>query len=370
MHMKHLLHLTFCFLGLLATSQNLVLNPSFEEFKDCPWNIGMFNNNVSYWSCPNHGSTDFFRTCNSANTTNENYNGRQHPAEGKGYAGLYCYAIDDYREYIQGELSQTLEADKLYEVSFHVSLSEASSHALKTLSVLFTGERIGYQLNRSSVFQTPNSDYSRFSNLSEKYIDLTTLKVELQSLYQINTSGFYTDMVNWETITFVYKAKGYEQFLTIGNFSSNKDTVIHQVNADFEHPFAYYYIDEVSVVEIENYEVEKTYTFKNVLFDFDKATLLDISQIELDSLYQHLESHSKLYVEIYGHTDAVGTQERNEELSQERAKAVQDYLILKGLNPTRIKAFGFGSSLPVDSNETEVGRSQNRRVEFKLIQEP
>src|SRR5690606_2704348 len=124
--------------------------------------------------------------------------------------------------------------------------------------------------------------------------------------------------------------------------------------------FAYCYIDDVSIEPLEKLPLEtvvdelpeeqitlenhRIYTFKNVLFDFDKADLLPISLDELQKLYSHLEANQNVTIEIYGHTDAVGTQSRNEQLSQERAKAVADYLMSLGLHSERIKWFGDGSS--------------------------
>ena len=84
-------------------------------------------------------------------------------------------------------------------------------------------------------------------------------------------------------------------------------------------------------------ENHKIYTFKNVLFDFYKADLLPISLDELQKLYSHLETNQNITIEIYGHTDAIGTQIRNEQLSQERANAVADYLMSLGLDSERIK---------------------------------
>jgi len=93
-----------------------------------------------------------------------------------------------------------------------------------------------------------------------------------------------------------------------------------------------------------------------------------VSKAELNQLYKHLRENSNLKIEIYGHTDNVGLATRNHELSEQRAKAVEDYLILQGLSATKIKSFGFGSTQPISNNETEEGRLQNRRVTFKLIQ--
>jgi outer membrane protein OmpA-like peptidoglycan-associated protein len=106
-----------------------------------------------------------------------------------------------------------------------------------------------------------------------------------------------------------------------------------------------------------------------VLFEFDKATLIATSVKELDELYTYLQERPTFTIEIYGHTDSIGTPKRNKELSIERAKAVSDYLIAKGLNVSRIKWFGFGSKKPIVPNDTEAQRKKNRRVEFRLNSE-
>jgi outer membrane protein OmpA-like peptidoglycan-associated protein len=97
--------------------------------------------------------------------------------------------------------------------------------------------------------------------------------------------------------------------------------------------------------------------------------LVETSVKELDELYTYLEKRPKLKVEIYGHTDNVGTTRRNKELSLQRAKAVSMYLISKGLEASRIEWFGFGSSKPIVPNDTAAQRKKNRRVAFKLNSE-
>ena len=106
-----------------------------------------------------------------------------------------------------------------------------------------------------------------------------------------------------------------------------------------------------------------------ILFDFDKATLKPESKTELDRIGAILIQAADLAVEIGGHTDAVGTDQYNLKLSDERAKAVHDYL---EANFPQIKADnlvskGYGEGTPVASNKTKEGRAQNRRVEFKII---
>ncbi|MEZ5149266.1 MAG: OmpA family protein [Bacteroidales bacterium] len=72
-------------------------------------------------------------------------------------------------------------------------------------------------------------------------------------------------------------------------------------------------------------------------------------------------------IEISGHTDNVGTPEYNLELSKNRAKAVNDYLVDNGIDQARLLYKGYGESEPIDTNDTETGKANNRRTEFKVI---
>ena len=69
---------------------------------------------------------------------------------------------------------------------------------------------------------------------------------------------------------------------------------------------------------------------------------------------------------VKGHTDSVGSEQLNQDLSEKRADGVKRFLIAEGVAPYRVRSFGFGESLPVASNETAAGRQQNRRVEIEL----
>lgn len=381
---KKLLYFTI-FISHLTQSQNLVLNPSFEEFKDCPWQIGRFNKNVTDWSTPNLSSTDFFSSC-SKSVGFVNYNGNQEPKSGKSFAGFYLFSPDNYREYVQGELSQKLLAGKQYIITFYISLAENSTHSLNNISLLFTQEKLGFKPvseNKSSVLTQSNYNYNPFKHIDEDYIKPSNYTKQPFQMIHFKNELFYNHPEKWTEVTIVYTALGYENFFTIGNFDSNSKTEKQQRFRKQKHEFAYYYIDDVSIKPLEKLQEEplleiskeekitlenyKIYTFKNVLFDFDKANLLPISLDELQKLYSHLEANQQTTIEIYGHTDAIGTQIRNEQLSQERAKAVADYLISLGLHSERIKWFGYGSAKPVATNETDEGRAENRRVEFQLF---
>ncbi len=110
----------------------------------------------------------------------------------------------------------------------------------------------------------------------------------------------------------------------------------------------------------------KPTVLKNVLFKSGSAALLEDSYEELDQLFRLLSTNPELKIQINGHTDNVGNEATNQTLSTARAKAVADYLIGLKINPTRIKYKGFGKSKPIDSNDTETGRRNNRRTEFEI----
>ncbi len=121
------------------------------------------------------------------------------------------------------------------------------------------------------------------------------------------------------------------------------------------------------VIPLSPIKKGKKTILKNIFFDIDSYELQDKSSAELGRLFQFLETNNEIRVEIGGHTDNTGSETHNKQLSLNRAKSVYDYLISKGITTSRILFKGYGSSLPVDSNNTEKGRQKNRRTEFKII---
>jgi outer membrane protein OmpA-like peptidoglycan-associated protein len=114
-------------------------------------------------------------------------------------------------------------------------------------------------------------------------------------------------------------------------------------------------------------EVGQSVRLNNLFFDFGKATLRKESFSELGRLADVLRRNPNMAVEIAGHTDSVGTAERNQELSQQRANAVAMYLKGKGIGNERVTVAGYGATKPLAPNETEEGRQRNRRVEFVIL---
>ncbi|MEI6899480.1 MAG: OmpA family protein [Bacteroidota bacterium] len=120
-------------------------------------------------------------------------------------------------------------------------------------------------------------------------------------------------------------------------------------------------------IPLQMIKVGETVVLKNIFFDTDKFELKPESQSELNRLIALLHSNPTLKIEISGHTDNSGGIEHNLTLSKNRAKSVYDFLVSKGILTTRLTHNGYGASKPIDSNETEQGKANNRRTEFKVI---
>ena len=102
-------------------------------------------------------------------------------------------------------------------------------------------------------------------------------------------------------------------------------------------------------------------------FAYNSATVQPQFQRTLDQVAGVLGEYNRTYVDVYGHTDATGSDAYNQGLSERRARSVADYLSSHGVQSARIGTRGFGETQPIASNETEEGRAANRRVEIKIV---
>jgi outer membrane protein OmpA-like peptidoglycan-associated protein len=103
---------------------------------------------------------------------------------------------------------------------------------------------------------------------------------------------------------------------------------------------------------------------QQIFFDYDKATIKPVSFSVIDEVYAVLVENPTVTIEIQGHTDNQGKPDYNLKLSQDRADSVRKYLLKKGIESSRLTAKGYGMTMPIESNDSEAGRSKNRRVEF------
>ena len=157
---------------------------------------------------------------------------------------------------------------------------------------------------------------------------------------------------------------------------SQQDYLFYSENIDvstttsMEDPFSFIvYLEPIpkkdapAVVEAEAPKI----ILKNIFFETGSAELLSKSEGEITKLVNLLNDNPSLKIKILGHTDNVGSESANLKLSAERAKAVYDKLLARSIDRNRLQYEGKGESLPIAENETEEGRSINRRTEFFII---
>lgn len=383
--MKQLLAL-IALISLSACGQNLVPNESFEEMTTCPVEINNdgYLSTIKNWKQPTTGTSDYYnKCCKGIAGVPKNGLGYMPAKDGNAYAGIYVYdEVDghDYREYLQCKLLQSLKKDKQYCVKYYVAVCLVTGEAIDDMGSYFSADAVASKRER-------------------------TLKVKPQVS---NPEGNMLDSpFTWMPVGKVYTAFGGEQYLTIGNFKRNEDTHIRYVRDiinSMANGIAYYYIDDVSVVEIkdssecdcktkyradvplniqkryihfhpkpkskphkDSLKVISTYVLQDIGFDVDKSELNSSAYPVLDKVVKVLQGNDHI-VEISGYTDSTGTEEHNQQLSTERAVAVKNYFLQKGIKPERVISSGYGSGDPVATNATDEGRKKNRRVEIKELE--
>ncbi len=165
------------------------------------------------------------------------------------------------------------------------------------------------------------------------------------------TGKYLVTLPSGKNYALVVKAEGY--LFHSENFDIPKTTEYQVINKD---------------IGLLSMSIGSKIVLKNIFFETGSATLKPASYPELERVTKLLEVYPNLKIEISGHTDNTGNDAFNQKLSKNRAKAVVDYLIKNGVQKSRLTYKGYGSSEPVASNSTSEGRAQNRRVEFKIIE--
>ena len=125
--------------------------------------------------------------------------------------------------------------------------------------------------------------------------------------------------------------------------------------------------NELETYKTKNSERGTVLVLDNLLFETGGATLHIGSQRNLDPLVRYLHDNTERNISVEGHTDNVGGESFNVDLSFRRAEAVKNYLVSSGIDGNRIGTKGFGESMPVTSNSTPQGRQLNRRVEIVIL---
>ncbi len=136
----------------------------------------------------------------------------------------------------------------------------------------------------------------------------------------------------------------------------------------FEFPKDTSYQEIALNIQLEPIQKGTKVVLNNIFFESGRTELMPISYVELNKASDLLKDNASMIVEIGGHTDSQGTTEANLALSQKRAEAVMQYLLLAGIDASRLRSKGYGESVPIADNETPEGRSKNRRTEFEIVE--
>jgi outer membrane protein OmpA-like peptidoglycan-associated protein/tetratricopeptide (TPR) repeat protein len=179
------------------------------------------------------------------------------------------------------------------------------------------------------------------------------------------TGDYYVSLPTGKTYDLVFSSEKYvphKETLDVPDTISNPD-----INKAIMMQKLQFASKDIKIM-FDNKEITvgERIVLNNVLFDFDKFTLRSESVTELDKWVKFLADNPTLKIEISGHTDNKGTSEYNKLLSDNRAKAVRDYFVEKGINKDRMKWKGYGFDQPIATNSTDEGRQKNRRTEIKI----
>lgn len=208
-----------------AHAQNLVPNPSFENYTTCPNSASQITFAFP-WNTPTAGSPDYFHACD---ITPNNFSvpansfGTEPAHTGNGYAGIRVYTptpFDNYREYLEVPLTTPLVAAAVYEVSFYASLADPFKYAIENLDVHLAVGAVG-----------PLA---------------TSVNLSLSPLVT-NPTGMITNKAGWRQVSGLYTANGGESHLVLGNFRTDAATNSQNVGGGC---CSYYFIDDVSVMRV------------------------------------------------------------------------------------------------------------------------
>ena len=149
--------------------------------------------------------------------------------------------------------------------------------------------------------------------------------------------------------------------------SANKEGFFFY-SQSFDVPKKIQYQEIVKDISLKPIEKGTKVVINNIFFEIGKATLTPQSHLELDKAIDLLRSNPSMVIEVGGHTDNTGDDATNMKLSHDRAKAVREYMVGRGIGPDKIQAKGYGELNPIAGNETDDGKKANRRTEFIILE--
>ena len=368
-------------LSLQAQDDNLVPNGGFEDT-----NIKKLK---SYGQMEEFGMDWFAATSVPADVYGEgakgdkvgipvNNYGKQEAAEGLCYAGFRAYSKDPKlsRNYLEVKLPQPLDRDVMYCVSFDISLADLSRYAVNDIGVVISDRKIE---------QPNNGDMIRNADIKHK------------------TNKVFQYMDGWEKFCGTFVGTGEEEYVLIGCFGGRNSMEIEKVSrpsgmtgAQANH--AYYYIDNVSIVEIQaksqckcskadERDMDLVYGSSSVIeedmsdaekvkasvvyYAFLKRTPTGAGKATVATIAEIMKSNPDMIINIVGHSDDDERSEgavnaRYSRIGKNRADQIRRMLEAEGIAAARITVTDISNMDPANTRDSEISRAQNRRVTFEL----
>ena len=368
----------------LTKQNNLIINPCFDFYYYKPVPVIYHGNDaieawVPFWTTPGNYTPDYISNNRFIDVLDYNSLFDSKLPEKFNYIGIALFKDDDdYSEYIQGKLTRPLIKGRKYCFKISINSTKFTKYLVNRLACNFSAAPI----------QVNNENEDTFSP-------------------QVSFSYLPTESKSFVTLCKQFSADGGEMYLTIGRFIKKEDLSVTVKDSFPDSRFnldksSYYLIEGAELDEIDDSSgcncgtiIDKlpvhppdsdsarlnrlkyfnplqegmSVVLNNIRFDFDSYILLESSEAELNTFYQFLTSNPDLRFRIDGHTDNIGTEEYNNNLSLKRAKSVYDWLVNKGIQASRMQYKGFGKSQPLIDSNDEKARSVNRRVEVKRMED-
>ena len=370
-------------------AQNLVPNPSFEEVADGTKekdikSFGLVDDVTLNWSGATDVSPDLFmvREKESKVTAPCNDYGHQDPQKGSFYAGFRAYSKSPKlkRSYLQVQLTQELEKDQMYCVSFDISLADLSRYAVPDIGAILSDRKIE-RGGTNPILTKP--DIQHKSNKIMVYMD------------------------GWETVCGTFMGTGEEEYLIIGCFggdaSIDEEKVRRPTGNDCymgkaQQPQAYYYVENVKVEAItalsecrcgaadernmdlvygsssnlpEDATAKERIEDGGIYYAFLKRMPTTAGKNTIASVAALLKEYPNMKLDIVGHCDDDEHNEgkinvRYKDIGKKRAGQVKRLLEAEGISPDRLTVVARENTDPASTRDSEIARAQNRRVTFMV----
>lgn len=278
-------------------SQNLVPNPSFENYLQCPdtFLTTDINNYVSDWQTF-RDNPDYYNACASTHPSvnvPQNLNGYQQAATGVGYCGFYTYhfSAPNLREFIGVQLNSALVKGYKYQVAFKVSLIDSANYACNKIGVLF-----------STIFFHESNPFGTLNNFAH-----------------LCGTSTVADKINWTTISGSFVSDSAYKYIVIGDFFDDSHMVHSKVDSTNGYDYAYYFVDDISVISDSTNGITEPEFENSISLSPNPAT----NQIIIES-----KQFTKGEIEIF---DVMGKKVIGERLSVSGKKEIDVSFFEKGI---------------------------------------